>query len=158
MPVLTPTYPHINSTFNVTPTTLKLIQDKMVRARQLCEQIFRGEEQWTTLFKVSFRREGFRYWCWKKISHFIVESYLSRVQPLPGDHSLRKYLHQVVWAHRVEDQTLPQQHREGVLQNYQGSEVGDDVMTQSYCVQYLQDDLSGSGRVLLRSAVTGRPP
>ncbi len=53
MPIITPTYPHINSTFNVTPSTLKLIQEKMTRAEELCQKIFKGEEKWETLFKVN---------------------------------------------------------------------------------------------------------
>ncbi len=52
MPIITPTYPHMNSTFNVTSSTLKLIQEKMTRAQQLCNKIFNGEETWNTLFKV----------------------------------------------------------------------------------------------------------
>ncbi len=56
MPIITPTYPHLNSTFNVTSSTLKLIQDKMARAHRLCKRIFDGEESWVTLFKVGKKR------------------------------------------------------------------------------------------------------
>ncbi|CAB4069449.1 PAP [Lepeophtheirus salmonis] len=51
MPVITPTYPHLNSTFNVTQSTLKLIQDKMHLAVRTCSQILEEKESWDTLFK-----------------------------------------------------------------------------------------------------------
>jgi len=50
--VITPTFPHINSTFNVTHSTLKLIQDKMSKAHALCQEILEGREEWETLFRV----------------------------------------------------------------------------------------------------------
>ena len=52
MPIITPTYPHMNSGFNVSASTLKLIKDKMARARELVQKIFNGDELWITLFKV----------------------------------------------------------------------------------------------------------
>ena len=53
MPILTTTYPLMNSTFNVSQHTLKLIQEKMLVAAEICDRILEGsQEQWETLFKV----------------------------------------------------------------------------------------------------------
>ena len=52
MPILTPTFPHQNSTFNVTANTLKLIIEKMAVAAQTCDLIMQGEDSWDTLFQV----------------------------------------------------------------------------------------------------------
>jgi len=51
MPVLTTTYPLINSTFNVGQHTLKLIQEKMSDAAVTCDQILDGQKPWEALFK-----------------------------------------------------------------------------------------------------------
>ncbi|QQP49592.1 Poly(A) polymerase gamma, partial [Caligus rogercresseyi] len=51
MPIITPTYPHLNSTFNVTQSTLKLIQDKMSTAVNTSSQILEGHDKWDSLFK-----------------------------------------------------------------------------------------------------------
>ena len=53
MPILTTTYPLMNSTFNVSQHTQKLIQEKMVVASKICDRVLNGEEQWESLFKVS---------------------------------------------------------------------------------------------------------
>ena len=58
MPILTPTYPHMNSAFNVSPSTLKVITDKMVQARDVCKTALEGfemeprvdEARWNELF------------------------------------------------------------------------------------------------------------
>ena len=52
MPILTPTFPHQNSTFNVTANMLCLITEKMVVAAQTCDRIMKGDDSWETLFKV----------------------------------------------------------------------------------------------------------
>ncbi len=52
MPILTTTYPLINSTFNVTATTRDLIRDKMFVAKETCDQILHGKAKWQELFKV----------------------------------------------------------------------------------------------------------
>ena len=53
MPILTTTYPLMNSTFNVSQHTLKLIQEKMLVAAEICDRILEGaQDQWETLFKV----------------------------------------------------------------------------------------------------------
>ena len=53
MPILTTTYPLMNSTFNVSQHTLKLIQEKMLVAAGVCDRILEGaQHQWEILFKV----------------------------------------------------------------------------------------------------------
>lgn len=54
MPILTTTYPLINSTFNVSHPTLRLIQEKMGQAAMICDQIIDGNGMlsWENLFKV----------------------------------------------------------------------------------------------------------
>ena len=53
MPIITPTYPHINSSFNVSGNTKKLIQQKMLVAAGTCDRIMEGKESWDSLFKVT---------------------------------------------------------------------------------------------------------
>ncbi len=61
MPILTTTYPVINSTFNVGQHTLRLIQEKMSHAALLCDQILEGGHMtWENLFKVGVY--GNRFW------------------------------------------------------------------------------------------------
>jgi hypothetical protein len=50
MPIITPTYPHINSSFNVTENTKQLIQRKMLVAAETCDKIMRGDDKWDSLF------------------------------------------------------------------------------------------------------------
>lgn len=52
MPILTPTFPHQNSTFNVTNNTLRLIREKMCVASEICSNIKLGSETWEALFQV----------------------------------------------------------------------------------------------------------
>ena len=52
MPILTTTYPLMNSTFNVSQHTQRLIQEKMLVAAETCDRILEGDEQWEALFKV----------------------------------------------------------------------------------------------------------
>ena len=51
MPILTTTYPLMNSTFNVSQHAKKLIQKKMLVAAEICDSILRGEQQWEALFE-----------------------------------------------------------------------------------------------------------
>lgn len=50
MPIITPTYPHINSSFNVTENTKQLIQRKMLVAAETCDKIMKGDVKWDSLF------------------------------------------------------------------------------------------------------------
>jgi poly(A) polymerase Pap1 len=45
MPIITPTYPHQNSAFNVTAYSLKIIRSQMEKARDICRDIEEREEE-----------------------------------------------------------------------------------------------------------------
>ena len=64
MPIITPTKPPINSTFNVTPSALALIQTKMSKAAEMCNSIFKAEETWEALFETNH--------IFHEFDHFIV--------------------------------------------------------------------------------------
>merc|ERR1711981_1184477 len=51
MPILTTTYPLMNSTFNVSQHTQKLIQEKMLVAAEICDPVLDEKEEWEALFK-----------------------------------------------------------------------------------------------------------
>jgi poly(A) polymerase len=55
MPIITPTFPHLNSTFNVSLSTQRLVQGKMVKAVAVCQDILEGKENWNSLFEVRGR-------------------------------------------------------------------------------------------------------
>ena len=73
MPILTTTYPLMNSTFNVSQHTQKLIQEKMLVAAEICDRVLDEKEQWEALFKVckNIISRGFckNYNC-KKVADF----------------------------------------------------------------------------------------
>ena len=46
MPILTTTYPLMNSTFNVSQHTQKLIQEKMLVAAEICDLVLDEKEEW----------------------------------------------------------------------------------------------------------------
>ncbi len=55
MPVITPAYPCMNSTYNVTKSTLAVMQEEFARAAEVTRKIEQGEEAWPKLFeKVCF--------------------------------------------------------------------------------------------------------
>ena len=51
MPVITPAFPSMCSTFNITESTKKVILDEISRARGITKNIFEGRAQWSDLFK-----------------------------------------------------------------------------------------------------------
>ncbi|KAI3379881.1 hypothetical protein SNEBB_002275 [Seison nebaliae] len=51
MPIITPTYPHQNSTYNVTSSSLKIILKEFRRAFDSVEKVFDGTMQWIDLFQ-----------------------------------------------------------------------------------------------------------
>eukprot|EP01071_Lankesteria_metandrocarpae_P003403 Lankesteria_metandrocarpae@DN2934_c0_g1_i1.p1 len=51
MPVITPAFPAMNSTHNVTHTTMRILTDEFRRAFEIVESIQRGEADWDTLFE-----------------------------------------------------------------------------------------------------------
>jgi poly(A) polymerase Pap1 len=50
-----------NSTFNVTANTLRLIQEKMVVAADICDAILDDNESWETLFQVQILPNSYKY-------------------------------------------------------------------------------------------------
>jgi len=64
MPIITPAYPQQNSTFNVSNSTLKVMQGEFEASMKICEEIIDGKAQWDRLF------EAPNFFC--KYRHFIV--------------------------------------------------------------------------------------
>jgi poly(A) polymerase len=51
MPIITPAYPQQNSTFNVTQSTLKVMQEEFKSSLVICEEIMSGKCGWDKLFE-----------------------------------------------------------------------------------------------------------
>ena len=51
MPIITPAYPQQNSTFNVSNSTLKVMQGEFEASMKICEEIIDGKAQWDRLFE-----------------------------------------------------------------------------------------------------------
>ena len=64
MPIITPAYPQQNSTFNVSNSTLKVMQGEFEASMKICEEIMSGKASWERLF------EAPNFFC--KYRHFIV--------------------------------------------------------------------------------------
>ena len=64
MPIITPAYPQQNSTFNVSNSTLKVMQGEFEASLKICEEIVAGKASWERLF------EPPNFFC--KYRHFIV--------------------------------------------------------------------------------------
>jgi len=63
MPVITPAYPCMCATYNVTKSALAIIKDELARAAQIAESIMHGQRQWADLFtKHSFFTNDFKYY------------------------------------------------------------------------------------------------
>ncbi|XP_054153740.1 poly(A) polymerase type 3-like [Oppia nitens] len=64
MPIITPSYPQQNSTFNVTLSTKAIMTQEFIQASEVIDQIMSGQTPWTALFEsVQF---------FSKYRHFIV--------------------------------------------------------------------------------------
>jgi poly(A) polymerase len=50
MPVITPAYPSMCSTHNVTRSTLEVITQEFIRAAEISEKIMKGRLPWSALF------------------------------------------------------------------------------------------------------------
>lgn len=46
MPIITPAYPSMNSTYNVSESTLKIIKEEFKLGRQICERIEHQGAPW----------------------------------------------------------------------------------------------------------------
>ncbi|KAL9648156.1 hypothetical protein ABK040_012689 [Willaertia magna] len=53
MPIITPAYPSMNSTYNVTKTTLRAMKDEFKRGQEITIKAEAGEESWEVLFEES---------------------------------------------------------------------------------------------------------
>ncbi|KAI3657721.1 hypothetical protein MP638_003976 [Amoeboaphelidium occidentale] len=51
MPIITPAYPSMCATHNVTASTLKIMTDELMESAALCEQIMNNERPWRDLFR-----------------------------------------------------------------------------------------------------------
>lgn len=61
MPIITPVYPQQNSTFNVSHSTLAIIQDEFKTSLDIMGEILTGESSWSKLFQPSKFFTMYRY-------------------------------------------------------------------------------------------------
>jgi len=61
MPIITPVYPQQNSTFNVSHSTLDIIQDEFKTSLDIMGEILTGESSWSKLFQPSKFFTKYRY-------------------------------------------------------------------------------------------------
>ncbi|KAL7929472.1 Poly(A) polymerase [Trichoderma chlorosporum] len=63
MPVITPAYPSMCATFNITRSSMSVIQRELRRGLEISEQIMVGKRPWSDLFvKHTFFTSGYRYY------------------------------------------------------------------------------------------------
>lgn len=63
MPVITPAYPSMCSTHNITRSTQRLILQELHRAESITRQIYEGKQQWSDLFqRNTFFTKDFKYY------------------------------------------------------------------------------------------------
>jgi poly(A) polymerase len=63
MPIITPAYPSMCSTHNVTVSTKTVIMRELERAGNITDKIFTGQLQWKELFtKHTFFTDGYKYY------------------------------------------------------------------------------------------------
>ncbi|PTB35404.1 uncharacterized protein TrAFT101_011281 [Trichoderma asperellum] len=63
MPVITPAYPSMCATFNITRSSMTIIQRELRRGLEISEQIMVGKRPWSDLFvKHTFFTQGYRYY------------------------------------------------------------------------------------------------
>lgn len=93
MPVITPAYPQMCATFNITHSTKTIIQRELERGVQLTDQILRTERPWKDLFtKHTFFTQDHKYYLaviatsTTKEAHKIWSGFVeSKVRILVGD-------------------------------------------------------------------------
>ncbi|XP_060208396.1 nuclear poly(A) polymerase 4-like isoform X3 [Lycium barbarum] len=51
MPIITPAYPCMNSSYNVSPSTLRVMMDQFQFGNKICEEIELNKAQWAALFE-----------------------------------------------------------------------------------------------------------
>lgn len=63
MPIITPAYPSMCATHNITTSTFAVINKELVRADELTTQICNGQKQWKDLFeRHTFFTQGYKYY------------------------------------------------------------------------------------------------
>ncbi|PON21222.1 Poly(A) polymerase pla1 [Trichoderma gamsii] len=63
MPVITPAYPSMCATFNITRSSMTIIQRELRRGLEISEEIMVGKRPWSDLFvKHTFFTQGYRYY------------------------------------------------------------------------------------------------
>ncbi|KAK3225246.1 hypothetical protein Dsin_005108 [Dipteronia sinensis] len=51
MPIITPAYPSMNSSYNVSSSTLRIMKDEFQRGNEICEAMEKSKSDWNTLFE-----------------------------------------------------------------------------------------------------------
>ncbi|KAK4844454.1 hypothetical protein QYF36_020359 [Acer negundo] len=51
MPIITPAYPSMNSSYNVSSSTLRIMKDEFQRGNEICEAMEKSKADWNTLFE-----------------------------------------------------------------------------------------------------------
>ncbi|RDW71154.1 hypothetical protein BP6252_07717 [Coleophoma cylindrospora] len=63
MPIITPAYPSMCATHNITRSTMEIIQRELKRGSEITEQIMTGKAPWKNLFvKHTFFTQGYKYY------------------------------------------------------------------------------------------------
>jgi len=63
MPIITPAYPSMCATHNITISTLSIITRELDRAHQICVQILEGKQPWSELFqRHTFFSQDYKYY------------------------------------------------------------------------------------------------
>lgn len=63
MPIITPAYPSMCATYNITRSSMAIIQEELERGSEIAEKIMAGKTSWTELFeKHSFFTAGYKYY------------------------------------------------------------------------------------------------
>ncbi|XP_010314828.2 nuclear poly(A) polymerase 4 isoform X1 [Solanum lycopersicum] len=60
MPIITPAYPCMNSSYNVSPSTLRVMMDQFQIGNKICEDVELNKSQWPALFEHYFFFEAYK--------------------------------------------------------------------------------------------------
>ncbi|KAK8111557.1 uncharacterized protein PG998_008014 [Apiospora kogelbergensis] len=128
MPVITPAYPEMCSTFNITHSNKEVIQRELLRAGEIATKIMGGKLLWKDLFvKHSFFTQGYKYYLAiistskEDEAHKIWSGYIeSKVRILVA--SLEKH-HSIAIAHPF-NKGFERRHRVQNEQQYEAVEDG----------------------------------
>ncbi|PKI83132.1 Pap1p [Malassezia vespertilionis] len=62
MPIITPAYPSMCATHNVTQSTQAIMTDEFLRGAEIVDRVFAGKEQWATLFEKNDFFHKYKYY------------------------------------------------------------------------------------------------